>query len=192
MTLSDLASLGSFVSGVAVLVSLIYLALQVRQAEKNQRAMINDSYAARITELLSFNAEPANAALLVRVTTGETNFTAEELYRLNMIFRLALINMQATFQQHEAGLLDKRSYETNLVSFREGYLARPAFRALWLGWAPVSSPDFRAAVEAMICEVPLRPPVDWVANFQSGLAQVMASAAAKRHQPGSLLERSDA
>lgn len=31
MSLSDLASIGSFVSGVAVLASLIYLALQVRQ-----------------------------------------------------------------------------------------------------------------------------------------------------------------
>jgi hypothetical protein len=31
MSLSDLASLGSFVSGFAVLISLIYLALQVRQ-----------------------------------------------------------------------------------------------------------------------------------------------------------------
>jgi hypothetical protein len=32
MSLSDLAPLGSFVSGVAVLISLIYLSLQVRQA----------------------------------------------------------------------------------------------------------------------------------------------------------------
>ena len=37
MSLTDLASLGSFVSGVTVLISLIYLALQVRQAEKNDR-----------------------------------------------------------------------------------------------------------------------------------------------------------
>ena len=34
MALSDLASLGSFVSGVAVLISLEYLALQICQAEK--------------------------------------------------------------------------------------------------------------------------------------------------------------
>ncbi|HEX3432128.1 MAG TPA: hypothetical protein VHT03_14710 [Rhizomicrobium sp.] len=41
MSLSDLASLGSFVSAFAVLASLVYLALQVRQAEKNQRAILN-------------------------------------------------------------------------------------------------------------------------------------------------------
>ena len=34
MTLSDLASIGSLISGIAVLISLIYLSLQVRQAEK--------------------------------------------------------------------------------------------------------------------------------------------------------------
>ena len=37
MSLSDLAALGSFVSGFAVLASLIYLALQTRQNVKHKR-----------------------------------------------------------------------------------------------------------------------------------------------------------
>jgi hypothetical protein len=44
MTLSDLASIGSLVSGVAVLVSLVYLSSQVRQTEKNQRALMESGY----------------------------------------------------------------------------------------------------------------------------------------------------
>ena len=43
MSLSDLASIGSLVSGVAVLGSLIYLALQVRQTDRNQQAAIRHS-----------------------------------------------------------------------------------------------------------------------------------------------------
>src|SRR5579862_4809924 len=50
MTLADLASIGSLISGVAVLISLIYLALQVRQAEKNQRALMNQGTAARVSD----------------------------------------------------------------------------------------------------------------------------------------------
>ncbi len=38
MSLTDLASLGTFISAIAVVVSLVYLALQVRHAEKTQRA----------------------------------------------------------------------------------------------------------------------------------------------------------
>ncbi len=41
MTLSDLASIGSFVSALAVLVSLVYLALQMRQSARNQMATIH-------------------------------------------------------------------------------------------------------------------------------------------------------
>ena len=37
MSLSDVAAIGSLVSGVAVLVSLVYLSLQVKQAERNQQ-----------------------------------------------------------------------------------------------------------------------------------------------------------
>ena len=40
MSLSDLASIGSLVSGVAVLVSLIYLSQQTRQNTKHSRALI--------------------------------------------------------------------------------------------------------------------------------------------------------
>lgn len=43
MTLSDLASIGSFVSGVAVLVSLVYLASQVRQGAKATRSEIHQN-----------------------------------------------------------------------------------------------------------------------------------------------------
>src|SRR6185369_1973473 len=37
MTLSDLAAIGSLVSGFAVLISLVYLSLQVKQTERNQQ-----------------------------------------------------------------------------------------------------------------------------------------------------------
>jgi hypothetical protein len=37
MSLADLASLGSFISGIAVLVSLVYLAQQIRQSTKHSR-----------------------------------------------------------------------------------------------------------------------------------------------------------
>jgi hypothetical protein len=44
MTLSDLASIGTLVSGVAVLISLIYLAMQVRQNTASlQRAEANET-----------------------------------------------------------------------------------------------------------------------------------------------------
>ncbi len=61
MSLSDFASLGSFVSGFAVLISLIYLALQVRLTKRNQQISIRHSRASRIVELHLALADPAVA-----------------------------------------------------------------------------------------------------------------------------------
>jgi hypothetical protein len=48
MTLSDLASIGSLVSGTPVTASLIYLALQTHQDAKHTKALIHQGRAARI------------------------------------------------------------------------------------------------------------------------------------------------
>jgi hypothetical protein len=58
MTFSDPASVGSFVSALAVLISLIYLALQVRQAERNQRALMQQGRADRVSGYCLKMAEP--------------------------------------------------------------------------------------------------------------------------------------
>ncbi len=62
MTLSDIASIGSLISGVAVLVSLAYLALQVRQTERNQRASIHQGASERSANLVLALSSPDHAA----------------------------------------------------------------------------------------------------------------------------------
>src|SRR5215469_13977702 len=71
MSLSDLASLGSFVSGVAILISLVLLYFQLRQvnaqmqqADRNQQSLMLQSRANRVVQLnLSYatNAELSQA-----------------------------------------------------------------------------------------------------------------------------------
>lgn len=39
MSLSDLAAVGSLISGIAVFLSFIFLSLQLRQANRNQRQL---------------------------------------------------------------------------------------------------------------------------------------------------------
>ena len=65
MSLTDLASLGSFISGVAVLLSLIFLyyqlrqlRAQVRQAEKYQQTLVKQARTSRVMEV---NARLADA-----------------------------------------------------------------------------------------------------------------------------------
>jgi hypothetical protein len=79
MSLSDLASLGSFVSGFAVLVTLVLLLLQMRQSNQNQRALMSQGNIDRIGNILRWLAEPHIADLDFRAREGETKFTNHEL-----------------------------------------------------------------------------------------------------------------
>jgi hypothetical protein len=181
MSLSDLASLGSFVSGVAVLASLVFLFFQMRQmteqarqSERNQRALMNQGYFARVQENLHWLAAPTNNELRARINAGDTTFTAEELYLLNLVLRTTLMNVQDVYQQHQSGLLDTEVFDTSMLAFRTAMLSQPVFRALWMDTAPTIAPGFRAVVEAMLAEIPPAKPVDVVANFNANLAKVRA------------------
>jgi hypothetical protein len=172
MSLSDLASLGSFVSGAAVLISLVYLAIQVRQAEKNQRAVLNQGYITRVTDYLRWYAESPVNELRTRVIAGDTSFTAEELLRLQMAFRVTLLSAQDAFLQHKAGLVDAMTLDNSMRSVRTTWLGQPVYRALWLQQAPTIAPEFAAVVETMLQETPVARPADMLARFRADLAKI--------------------
>src|SRR5215469_11060544 len=94
MSLSDLASLGSFVSGVAVVFSFVFLGLQIRQADKNQKAMLESDSVSRSNEHLLKLTEPHLADLYRRMIHGEGDFTETELLQLMNILSAVMNSME--------------------------------------------------------------------------------------------------
>src|SRR5215472_18516570 len=100
MSLSDLASLGSFVSGFAVLVSLVFLyfqlrqlGIQVRQAEKNQVASIGHTRATRMVDFLMRRATSPQFADAVRKGSwGHDDVSLTELAQFRSYIQAAYLN----------------------------------------------------------------------------------------------------
>jgi hypothetical protein len=69
MSLADLASLAS---SVAVVVSLLFLGLQIRQSNRNQRSLMQQGRSARNVELLSRLSDPRVSDVISRAANGET------------------------------------------------------------------------------------------------------------------------
>jgi len=70
MSLSDLAAIGSFISGIAVFMSFIFLSLQLRQANRNQRSLMQQSRTGRNVEILLKIADPAVSETLAQANTN--------------------------------------------------------------------------------------------------------------------------
>ena len=174
MTLSDIASIGSLVSGLAVLGSLFYLSLQNRQLDRNQRALMNQGVINHGVEIGQWLAEPHMTGLRLRVEAGEAEFTAEELHRLRIHLRVAIINAQDAYVQHRAGLADQITLDNSMGTVRVLLLAQPIYRALWKSSRAAFAPEWAAYIDRMIEETPLATPVDIVAEFRADLAEVMS------------------
>ena len=110
MSLSDLASLGSLVSGAAVLGSLIYLALQVRQADRNQQASIRQGRTTRAVDLLLAQLEPGVANAWRRGLEAPDELTETELGQFLSLCRAQFHHVEDAFYQHEEGLLHDAAF----------------------------------------------------------------------------------
>jgi hypothetical protein len=107
MSLSDLASLGSFVSGVAVLISLVYLASQVRQAARATRSSIHQNI---LTGWMAGGSLVAQHATVFAegLAADETKFAA-----MSNADKLAFVTVAMAMFRH---------YENAYLQCQEGYV----------------------------------------------------------------------
>jgi len=173
MSLSDLASLGSFVSGIAILVSLVYVAMQLRQAAKHQRALMNQGVITRTIEILMVGMQPPVSDVIARASIEGEKLSAQDIWSLAQGIRAHLLNAQDSYVQHQAGLVDDITLDHNLAAIR-GLLANPVYRALWLIQRSFFAPDWAAYVDKIVKETPVGGTADIVAVFEAVLAQVQA------------------
>ena len=159
MSLSDLASVGSFVSGLAVLISLIYLALQVRQTERNQKISIRHTRVSRIVELQLAQTDPAVADAWLHGTASPGELTQTELVQFTNLCRALFFHFEDSFYQREEGLLNDNAYETVVGGAR--LLARsPGFRAAWKMARPNFGGRFLDFMNGIVDGSTAEPPVD--------------------------------
>lgn len=181
MSLSDLASVGSFVSGFAVLVSLIFLYFQLRQlnrqvtqTERNQQAQIRQGRADRTVGLLLTRLEPSVALAVRKGISGAEEITALELEQFGVWQRAAFFNWQETFDQRRAGLIDNSEFEDLTQNIR-GLLAYPGVRAQWkLQRRNPLSRDFTAWMDSLTAEQLIIAPADRVAEWKAEVAALKA------------------
>jgi hypothetical protein len=181
MTLTDLASLGSFVSGVAVLVSLVFVYFQMRQmteqmrqTDKNQRAAIGMGRATRATNLFGTMIDPAVTGVLAKAVNGHT-LNDEEAYVYFFFCAGLLTNLEDSFVHHRAGLLDKTVWESEEAVMRRNF-SQASFRAMWPLVRGLYGEDFRRCVEDIIGQVPVFQPGSLAPIYNAAVGDHLAQA----------------
>jgi hypothetical protein len=175
MSLSDLASLGSFVSGFAVLVSLTFLYFQLRQlgaqvaqAEKNQQASIRQGRADRQAAIAMGATDPALAEAILKAFTGAPDITATQLLQFSRYSDAAFHSHEDSFYQNQEGLLTDSAFAA-VVNRMGQIFRRPPFRVQWKRSRMSYGAEFVEFVDRLIARTPVElrsyDPAEWLTAF---------------------------
>jgi hypothetical protein len=138
MNLESLGNLGDFLGGIAVIATLIYIALQVRQNTvqiaqnsdwlRTQTYRTDQNAHVAATQLV---ASDASLATIYRKGTADPDtLTDDEWTRLTFYYGLMFGNYQTSLYQYEQGLLDKELWP-NLVAIMTMMLRSPDGARYW-------------------------------------------------------------
>ncbi len=157
VTLQDLGSIGEFIAAIATLVTLVYLALQIRQ---NTRTVRTSTYQAVLdssrsdTELLL--AHPHLERIYRLGRRDPTELTGEERPVFRMLLGQLLLNYEIMFLQYQQGILDEDFWRGRQEGLR-ALLTQPGVRHWWAGASPLLrryyTAGFTELLESLLDEV---------------------------------------
>ncbi|HEY5047229.1 MAG TPA: hypothetical protein VII49_04305, partial [Rhizomicrobium sp.] len=175
MTLSDLASIGSLISGGAVLASLVYLSLQVRQTERNQQASIRQGRINRAVGLMTAKMEPSVAEAVSNGIDGDRSLTPQQLAMFTSYADAYFLHAEDTYYQHEAGLLNEAAF-TTFVTFQRYAFTQCGMRVQWKRQRAYYAGAYVEFMDRLLAEASISPAHDALAEWRTDVLAEQAVA----------------
>jgi hypothetical protein len=141
MTIFELGALGEFISSIVVVVSVIYLAVQVRQNTAQQKREETISIQQGQNQLVRQMIDPVLARAFARTAAGDGSASTADRSRAIVWVVQYLNHFQIVCDLHEQGTLDDERYEL-WAGWAVSMVAGPGIRDWWehgngkLGFAP--------------------------------------------------------
>jgi len=147
VTLNELGSLGEFISGLAVVVTLVYLAIQIRHNTRAVRssmhhAMIDSTL--RIAESLSDNEDVAR--IVLRADEDYDNLTDAERIRFDAYGERVFSNFESVFYSYRNSMIEEDLWESWESSYL-GDIKRESMRRYWQDERPQHLADFTEFID---------------------------------------------
>jgi hypothetical protein len=142
-----LGSLGEFISGLAVVVTLIYLALQIRYNSRAVRSSMHQDMVEstlRIAESLSDN--PDVGRIVLKADEDYGSLTKEEQIRFEAYAERVFGNFESVFYSYRNSMIEEDLWESWESSFLAD-ISRDSMRRFWQDERPLHLRDFMNFVD---------------------------------------------
>jgi hypothetical protein len=152
LDITTLAAWGEFIGGIAVVVSLIYLASQIRQ---NSRLLRASAASATAQTQLGQTSVVVGDAELGRISTAGLadlgSLSEADRQRFGLLMSIQIRGHQQLFRMAREGVLSRESWGDEEQQMR--FMTRQSgFQEWWPEWRHLYSDDFCSEVDGLIRE----------------------------------------
>lgn len=150
-----MAAWSQVVASVAVFISLIFVALEVRTATRVAKATARKDLSQFAADLSKLKAEHADRwAKVVAPDAGSDSLTPGDLQFRFWNHVQIILHAETFFIHHKLGLIEKSHWDAYGV-FWDGYAATPGIADTWREMKPSFEPEFGAWLDARIASAVL-------------------------------------
>jgi hypothetical protein len=144
------------------MVTLVFLFLQMRQSNLNQRAIMQQGRSTRASVAIQSMVQPYAAQCYVRGVRGDPTLSEHEVWSFWSMVVDQHTNWEDSYLQHRAGMLDAESFasDDSVLRITCGF---PGHRRIWRFMGPTFGATYRAYVDGLIAATPLAEPPDFAA-----------------------------
>jgi len=165
MTLEQVFFASQSIAAVAVVASILYLAREVRQSERVQRANMQQGRADRASKASLTIASAELARIWEKGLSSNPDLSQDEFAQWALLCRAAFLSGEDSYLQHKAGMLDEMAWNS-YVAGAQFYMACPGMRAMWKVSSGQFGADYREFVDGIVTRVPVRCPADSYAAWR--------------------------
>jgi len=157
MNWDAVGALSELIGAVAVIITLIYLAVQVRQNTLSNQNSASQTISAQYSEWLSLIIENESVAHIYRLGQQDLDqLTDEEKIRYGMLLTQLCRACESQYQQHRTKMAPEEMWESTLGALVSVF-SRPGGSEWWDKYGDGFSPAFREVLSTKLKDVAAAP-----------------------------------
>lgn len=153
MSIQDLGALGELVGSIAVVISLIYVALQLRENTRSMQAVEANEVAQSLQQFSeNILRDPVSRRLYREYILAEVRYedvSEEDRFDLHLLLQAAFMNLWRSFKASKLGYSDEELWYVNINLIRRTYFPSTVVKGWWDERGNVPFPDnYREMVDS--------------------------------------------
>lgn len=157
MSLEQLNFIFQILASCAVVVSLLYLAVQTRQTARNQQAQMHAMRLQAIRDDIRILSAPDFHPVWVAGMGADPDLGASDAGRFLGTGYGLLLNFQEQYHEFQEGMINLRRWEPSRLAMRR-LMGAPGFRAVFHTYRNEFDPQFVMFVDQQLADMKSKPP----------------------------------